>query len=98
MAYNNEAGSTTPVKSSPDIQIEDVVVPNSLSIAAAELLLGPIELAINTAELMEGIVATNSSPTTPNENSLPEVTMVWVTPYSNIIYNSYTNHFLTSPP
>ena len=78
--------------------MEDIVVPNSLSIAAAELLLGPIELAINTAELMEGVIAANSLPTTPNKNSLLEVTMVWVTPYFNIIYNNYANHFLTSPP
>ena len=75
-----------------------MVIPNFLSIAAAELLLGLIELAINTAELIEGIVAANSLPTTFNENSLLEVTMVWVTPYFNIIYNSYVNYFLTSLP
>ena len=62
--------------------MEDVVVPNSLSIAAAELLLGLIESAIDIAELIEGVIVANSS----------------LTPYSNIIYNSYANHFLTSPP
>ena len=78
--------------------MEDVVVPNSLSIAAAKLLLGLIESAINIVESIEGVIAANSLPTTPNKNSLLEVTMVWVTPYFNIIYNNYANHFLTSPP
>ena len=56
--------------------MEDIVVLNSLSIAAVKLLLSPIELAINIVESIEGVIAANSLPTTPNKNSLLEVTMV----------------------
>jgi len=38
MAHNNEAKSTTLVKLLLNIQIADVVIPNSLSITTAKLL------------------------------------------------------------
>ena len=75
-----------------------MVVFNFLFITIAKLLQGVIELAIDIAELIKGVVIVNSSPITLNKSSLLGAIMVQVTSYSNIIYNSYTNYFLTSPP
>ena len=75
-----------------------MVVPNSLFITVIKLLQGLIELTVNIAELIEGIVVANSSLTTSNKSFLLGATIAQVTSYSNIIYNNYTNHFLTSPP
>jgi len=54
----------------------DIVIPNSSSITTAKLLQGIIKSAIDIAELIEGVIITNSSPTTPNKNSLPGATII----------------------
>ena len=76
MAHNNEAKSTTLVKLLLNIQIADVVIPNSLSITTAKLLQGLIELIINIAELIKGVVIANSSLITPNKSFLLGATIV----------------------
>ena len=58
------------------LNIVKIAPANSSPITAAKLLLSLIKSTINTAGSMEGVITANSLPTTPNENSLQEVTII----------------------